>query len=270
MSMRIAIVVLAVTLSGCFWVTTKSEGETLRKDQQSLDKRVVEVEKGIDAKAKELQKVLDEATKLLARNSANTGEQVAQIESDVRELRGLLNEVKRYTDELVAADKKMAEDMKPMQQKLLDLDGRLAVLEQRAAGPQTADELMKAGKEAYDAKDFAAARGHFKKLVTKFPDDARASEAQFLRAESHRIEKDFENAITEYQKIMDKYAKSDRADDAFFRAGEAAEALKNCSEARAYYSALVQTYKTSPFVKDAKARDENLKKKAKDAKVCRQ
>jgi TolA-binding protein len=266
-----AVPLLAFALSGCFWVTTKSEGESLKKDQQALDKRVVEVEKGIQDKAVELQKVLDEATKLLARNSANTGERVSALEDELRQLRGLLTEVKRYTDELVAADKKLAADLEPVRQKLVDLDGRLAVLEQKASGPQTAAELFKAGKEAYDAKDYAAARGHFKKLVIKFPDDGKAPEAQFLRAESHRIEKDFEQALVEYHKLMDdNCSKNAFVDDAFFRGGEAAEALKQCGEARAYYSAVKQKCKASSFAKEAGARDENLKKKAKDSKVCKQ
>lgn len=272
--MRLAAIVAAVGLSGCFWVTTKSEGDTLRNKQKAIDARVIELEKGMDDKAKQLQKVIDEATKLLARNNANIGEQVNTLESDLREMRGLLSEVKRATDELQQqggdSQKKVEETLKEVGQKLIDLDGRLAVLEQRAAGPQTAEELFKAGKEAYDGKDYAAARGHFKKLVTKFPDDSKASEAQFLRAESHMNEKDYENAIAEYQKIMDKYLKSDRGDDAFYRAGQAAEALHNCAEARAYYNALRQQFKSSSFYKKAGERDDYLKKKAKDSKVCRQ
>ncbi|HTM20428.1 MAG TPA: tetratricopeptide repeat protein [Kofleriaceae bacterium] len=268
--MRAVLILVLLHLPACFWVTTKSEGEQLQKDQKQLDKRVVDLEKGMDAKAKELQKVLDSATQLLARNSANIGEQVSTLENDIRELRGLLSEIKRNTDALQASGDKMAADLKPIQQKLVDLDGRLAVLEQKAAGPQTAPELFTAGKEAFAAKDYAAARGYFKKLVTKFPDDARAAEAQFLRAETHRLEKDWEQAIVEYQKIMDKYPKSEWGDDAFFHAGEAAEALKNCAEARAYYSALKQNYKSSSFVKEATSRDDNLKKKAKDSKVCKQ
>ncbi len=268
--MRIAAVICGFCLTGCFWVTTKSEGDALRKDQQAMDKRVVDLEKGLDTKAKELQKVLDEATKLLARNSANIGEQVSTVENEIREIRGVISELKRWTEELQVQGKKGTDDLRAAQQKLVDLDGRLAVIEQRAAGPQTADELMKAGKDAYAAKDYAAARGHFKKLVTKFPDDSRAAEAQWLRAESHMIEKDYEQAIVEFQKIMDKYAKGDRGDDAFFRAGEAAEKLKNCAEARAYYSALRQQFKSSPLAKKAAERDDFLKRKAKDSKVCRQ
>ncbi len=57
----IAKLTLAATLlTGCFWTTTKSEGEAMRKDITELNTRLAAKEASLDDKIKELQKVLDD------------------------------------------------------------------------------------------------------------------------------------------------------------------------------------------------------------------
>src|SRR5689334_1311833 len=65
--------VLATSASGCFWATTKSEGQALRRDVTSLEQRVSAKEVDLTGKVDEVKRVLDEATKLLKRNSADLG-----------------------------------------------------------------------------------------------------------------------------------------------------------------------------------------------------
>jgi len=81
-------------------------------------------------------------------------------------------------------------------------------------------------------------------------------------------DKQYEQALPEYQRLIDGYPTSDLVDDAFYAAGTAAQSHKWCTDARAYFGALVAKYPTSPRVRDAKARVEVLKTKAKDKKVC--
>lgn len=259
--------------AGCFWVTTKSEGKAIQQDVEALENRANERETELAGKLKELEKVLKEATDLLARNSADLGQEVKGMDSDLRRMRGLLNEVKRYTDdirkEIKALEGKMDKRDKVYQMRFEDLDKRLVALETKAAGPKDPDSIYKAGKTAFDRGAFRDARVMFKRLVVRFPTHKLADDAQYYRAESYMKEKSYEDAIREFQKIFDKYAKSSFADDAFFRAGEAAEKLKNCREARAYYNALRSKYKKSKLAKKAAARDKFLKKNAKKKKVCR-
>src|ERR1700733_16035215 len=71
----------ALSATGCFWVTTKSEGESLRKDLTLVQGRLDAKEKTLDDQIAQLQKVLEDATKVLKRNSADIG-------ADVEALRG--------------------------------------------------------------------------------------------------------------------------------------------------------------------------------------
>ena len=72
----------ATGATGCFWVTTKSEGKALRHDIDGLDNRVAAKETEIGGKVTELQSTLDEAAKVLKRNSADLGADVERIDDE--------------------------------------------------------------------------------------------------------------------------------------------------------------------------------------------
>jgi len=258
---RCAALVLALAAPGCFWATTKSEGKALRRDVNALESRVATKEGNLDAQITELKRVLDEATKLLKRNSADLGAEVQATQEELRALRGLVtaaNEVK------IAVDKLRSDH----DDRLSGLETRLAALEQKAATPTNPEELWNLGKTAFAAGRHDEARELFKRLAVQFPQHERADDAQYFRGESHFAQSDWESAIREYQKVFDKYPDGALADDALFRAGEAAEKLKHCTEARAYFGLLRQKYGKSELVKKAGQKDKELKANAKDKAKC--
>ncbi len=93
-------VALLCSLTGCFWATTKHEGKKLREDLQLLDDRVKSQEDALGTKVDQLKKVLDEATKLLARNSADLGSEMNGLLQENAKLTGLVMEAKRYADQV--------------------------------------------------------------------------------------------------------------------------------------------------------------------------
>ena len=69
---------LSLTLSaGCFWATTKSEGEVLREDVASINERLSAKERSLEEQITQLQKVLEDSAKLLKLNSADLGADVS-------------------------------------------------------------------------------------------------------------------------------------------------------------------------------------------------
>mgnify|MGYP001614518982 CR=1 FL=1 len=256
----------ATLLSGCFWATTKSEGETLRRDVDALDARLATKEEDLEDKVKKLESIIAEATKVLKRNSADLGADVEAMRTEMREMHGLLTAAKTYVDQV-------QHDLDAMKashdQRLASLDQRLAALEVKGAQTNlTADELWTQGKTAFEGASYNDARDKFKRLVAQFPGHERADDAQYFRGEAYFQEKDYDGAIREYGKVWDKYAESPLADDAMFRAGEAAQLLLHCTEARAYFGLLRQKYPTSSLKKKSEDKDKDLKKGAKDQKVC--
>jgi tol-pal system protein YbgF len=253
----------ALAAPGCFWVTTKHEGRELRQDVGGLEDRMTQTEDALGTKVQQLEKVLEEATKLLARNSADLGAEVSGLVQEQATLTGLVMEAKRYVDQIreeLTARERMLEE------RVNAIELRLASLEKTPA--KSPAELYADGKAAFDAKDWDRALELMRQMVLNHPNHSLAASAQHHRAEAFYQKKDFKAAIGEFQRVFERFPKSDLAPEALFRAGEAAQELKWCTDARAYFGLLRQKYPRSPLARKAQAKDADLRKWAKDKKRC--
>jgi TolA-binding protein len=252
------ILALPLAAGGCFWVTTKAEGKSMRRKIDQVDEQVMKQEQALPR----LQQVLDEATKLLARNSADLGNQVTGMETEMKNLNGLVQEAKRLTDEVRDTSARQ-------EQRISALEQRLAELENKSVQTQkTASQLWDEGQGHLKGGRYEEARTVLRQLLVKYPGDERADDAQMTRGETYFKEKKYQESLGEFQRVFEKYPDSPLADDSAFRAGEAAEQLKWCTDARAYFGLLIQRWPKSNLVKKAKDRDAGLKKAAKDKKKC--
>ena len=86
-----------VLMSGC---VTSGQGDKMREDISLLSKRMEMVEIRLNDQMARLRKVLDEATGLLERNSADLGSKVARDESEIAALAGKIEEAKHLLDEM--------------------------------------------------------------------------------------------------------------------------------------------------------------------------
>lgn len=251
--------------SGCWWFARKSDTKALRADVNEIDTRLATKEEEIETKVKRLQQVLDEATALLKRNSADVGADVQAMQQELRQLRGLVTEAQRYANEIRG-------DVATIKTQTTQLDERVAklefIIEEITRKPVDPNALWEEGKSAMERGDAATAEARFKSLVLQYPSHERADDAQYNRGEMHYKKNDLELAITEFQKVWDKYGDSGLADDALYRAGEAAQTLKHCAEARAYFGLLTSRYGKSDLVKKAKSKLDQLKKDLKNRKKC--
>lgn len=260
----LAMLAAVAAQTGCFWVTTKHEGELLRQDVDTVQAKVSAQDETLSTKVKKLEEVLEKATQLLTRNSADLGAEVSGLVRDGAELRGLVTEATRYTEEV-------KNDIKILEMRQQEIEKRLAVLEQKVTAPpaQSADQLYSQAKAAFDDKELDKADKLFTYLIIKFPGHDRADDAQYYRGELRYRKGDYETAIGEFQRVFDKYPKSALADDALFRAGEAAVKLKWCTDARAYFNVLMQKYPKSSLAKKAKTEDRTLKAHKGKKKYCK-
>ena len=260
--------VLAFSQSACFWVTSKHDGNQLRKDVDRIDKSVKTQEDALGSKVKQLKTVLDEATKLLARNSADLGAEVDGLVQDNARITGLVSEARRHADEIGAT---ATSKRKEFDDRISVLEMRIAELERKmnTSPAKTPGDLYADGKAAFDKGNYDSAERIFKILVVKHPGHNLADNAQFYRGQGKFKQKKYQAALGEFQKLFEKYPKSSFADDALFRAGESAEKLKWCTDARAYLGLLRQKYPKSELVAKSKAKDKQLKKAARNKKKCK-
>ncbi|MGN6106329.1 MAG: tetratricopeptide repeat protein [Kofleriaceae bacterium] len=263
---RLGGLALLSMMSGCFWATTKSEGQSLRRDVTSLQERISTKEKSLDDQVDQLKKVLEDATKLLKRNSADLGADVDQLRADVRTATGLVTAVNTSINEL-----KTGFDAYRKQN-----DARLDALEQRLAqiesGKPTAssspEDLWRLGSAAFEAGRYNDAIEIFKRLTQTYPTHERADDALYFRGQSHTNLKDWEKAIGVYQQLVDKYPDGSLTDDGLYFAALAAQQLKQCTEARTYLGIIKSKYAKSNVAKQAADLDAALKKDAKNKAKC--
>jgi TolA-binding protein len=260
------IALLHLGLGGCFWVTTKSEGEGLRKDVNSLNDRISTKERALDDQVKQLQTVIDEATKVLKRNNADIGADVEGLRNDIRTANGLVTALNQsFNDLKVAFDKYRKEN-----------DTRMDSLEQRVAqiesGKPSANssptDLWRLGSAAFEAARYNDAIEIFKRLVQAYPTDGKADDAQYFKGQAYGKLNDNEHAIGAYQTLVEKYPDSDLADDGLYFAALAAEQMKNCTEARTYLGLVKSKYPKSNVLSSANKLDVQIKKDLKNKAKC--
>src|SRR5262249_16873326 len=136
-----------VLLAGCFWVTTKSEGESLRKDVTTLQGQINAKQKALDDQINQLQKVIDEATKVLKRNNADIGADVDQLRNDIRTANGLVTAINNNINDLKTALDKYRKDNDA---RLDGLEQRLGQLESgKPSANSSPDDLWRLGTQAF-------------------------------------------------------------------------------------------------------------------------
>ncbi len=268
MALRFALLasMMSVAATGCFWTTTKSEGQTMRKDITALQGRVDSKEKELDTQINQLKAVLDEATKILKRNSADLGADVDALRTDIRQANGLVTAINNSINEVKTSFEKYRQETSA---RLDSLEQRVAQIESgKPSANSGPDDLWKLGTQAFEAARYNEALDIYKRLAQTYPTHARADDAQYFRGQAYTNLKDWDNAIAAYQQLVQKFPDSDLADDGMYFAALAAQSLKNCTEARTYLGIVKAKYPKSNVAKQSADLDARIKKDAKNKAKC--
>jgi tol-pal system protein YbgF len=255
---------LAFGAAGCM---TSSEGEAMQKDITDLKSRLDAIDKR-DAEYKEqvirLRKVLDEATALLTRNSADVGAKAAKNEADIAALSGRIEEVNHGIE---LQQRQAASDR-------MTFESRLAALEQtqnRIADkvaltvPDDKEQLWAQAATRLSSGQRDEARRFYRAFIQRFPQDPRAPQAYLVVGQSFAQESKFPNAAAEFQKVLDNYASSPEVPEAMWQLALTFTQLKFCTDARALLTDLVKRYPRSPRAVDAKAQVKQIARMPKSA-----
>lgn len=262
MALRYLPVVLLIGACGY----PKADGETMRKDVNTIQERLNSKEKTLDEQITALQKATEEATKVLKRNSADLGADVDKLRDDVRVANGLVQGMSSAVNQLQQSFDayKKANDAK-----LDALDQRIAQLESgKPSANSSADDLWRLGKQAFEGGRYQDAIEIFKRLTATYPQDPHAADATYFRGLSYTNLKDFDHAIGVYQQLLDKYPQSELADDGLYFAAQGAVELKNCTEARAYLGTIKSKYPKSNVLKQSEDLDKQIKANQKNKAKC--
>ena len=245
--------------SGC---VTTSEGDKMRADINALRVRLDEIDKR-DREYKEqvirLRKVLDEATALLTRNSADVGAKAAKAEQDIQAIQGRIEELAHSVD---------LENRQGVEART-QFEARFAALEQtqnkivdRVAPemPNDKEQLWAQAGQRLSSGQRDDGRRFYRVFIQRFPQDPRASQAHLAIGMSFVQESKYPNAAAEFQKVLQDYPTSPEVPEAMWQLSLSFVQLRFCGDAKALLSDLVKRYPKSARAGDARGELKSIAK----------
>jgi TolA-binding protein len=275
---RLAALLAPLTVAGCLMTT--SQGNAMRADIAKLRERVAAMEtrdKEIDEQVARLRTVLDEATALLGRNSADLGTKVARTESDLAAMTGKIEEARYLADQLakqIAEDRARLAGVEQTQSRLLEDQHKVATEQQKIIErvapsiPEDKESLWKEAQARLHSGMRDDARRFLRAFVQRFPQDPRAPQAQLQVGLTFAQELKHANAVAEYTAVMSRFSRSPEVAEAMWQLGTSYVALRYCTDAKAIFQDLAKRYPKSPRAAEVKIRLRELAKMAKNKTLC--
>ena len=252
------IATLTLATAGCW--TSKDQGESLRRDVDQLKQRLHRDIKQSKEEREKLQKVMEQATALLTRNSADVGAQVERMQARADKLDGQVEEQEKKLNDI--------------NQQLAKIDVKLDSLSSGAQPkqppiPTDPNALFQLSQQKLAAGEHEEARRLLRHFRSNFPTDARADTAQLMLGESYFAENKFANAIVEYRKIVEQMKKSKVYPDALYKIGMAFYQLKFCADAQIFLNQLVKRHRRYKEAARARKVLTLIKRYKRNPKFCR-
>jgi TolA-binding protein len=246
---------------------TSSEGEKMQSDITALRRRLDDIDKR-DKEYKEqvirLRKVLDEATALLTRNSADVGAKAAKAEQDIAALQGRIEEISHAVEQ---SERQSTDDRARLDTRLATLEQTQTKIVDRVAPemPSDKDQLWTQAGQRLASGQRDDGRRFYRVFIQRFPADPRAPQAYLAIAMSFVQESKYANAVGELQKVLNTYPSSPEVPEAMWQLSLAFVQLHFCTDAHSLLSDLVKRYPRSPRAADAKGELKSIAKLPKSA-----
>ena len=241
---------------------TTTEGQKMQATIDHLQGRLDEIDKR-DREYKEqvirLRKVLDQATALLTRNSADVGAKAAKSEQDIQAIQGRIEELAHNVD----LENRQGVDARTQ------FEARLAALEQTQSKivdrvapemPSDKDQLWAQAGQRLASGQRDDGRRFYRVFIQRFPQDPRASQAHLAIGMSFVQESKYPNAAAEFQKVLQDYPTSPEVPEAMWQLSLSFVQLRFCGDAKALLSDLVKRYPKSARAGDARGELKSIAK----------
>lgn len=239
----------------------RAETSRLKERLDSMETRYTEANQAMDR----LRQVLDEATALLARNSADLGAQVERQGQELNLASGKLEEMRHLIEQLQV---QLQEARVEERLSLLEQNQQKIVDKVAPAIPEDKDALWGEAQARLKEGNRTEGRRFLREFVKRFPQDARSATAYLLVGKSFADEGKHTQAAAEYQKVLDSYPRSSEVPEVMFQLGTSFVELKFCSDAEAIFQDLAKRYRRSPRAKDAVKQAKAVRLIAKDKTRC--
>jgi TolA-binding protein len=257
-------------LAGC---VTAGQGARMESDIAQLRQRLDALDvrdRDINTKVVELRKVLDEATALLGRNSADLGAKVAKHDEDIAAMTGKVEEAKHLVEELqkqVTLATSKVTNIEQSQQQIASTQQRIV---DRVAPsiPEDKETLWTESQRRLAEGQREDGRRFLRSFIQRFPSDPRAPQAQLQIGITFVQELKQSNAVAEFSNLIQRFPRSPEVPEAMWQLAESFVVLKFCGDAKAMYQDLARRYPRHPRAKQVRARLRDLRKILRNKEKC--
>lgn len=232
----------------------------MRSRLDTLDGRLSDVERGVGdeverahTKVAELEEVLERATALVTRSSADTGAQVEVLQQQLAVQEGAIDELRHELSRMQEEFREQQGDYEDRMKKLARRAG-IDMPVDDAEIPASREEHYQAALRANEAREFSQARALLRAYITRYPDDARADDAQLMVGRSYLQEDRPATALGELRRVITVYASGDQVNDALLSMADAFYRLHACDEARSSLEAFLSRDRRHPRAAEARRR----------------
>lgn len=240
--MRIPIVLAVAAISGCASMGSEPDPVQLKLN-------------ALDAENQELRSELAETQRRLSGLGAvGLGSSVANLEEQVRMLRGQVEELQYKLDRQNERQRAL----------YVDIDTRLQGLEGGSTGGAASALLQEdnnADQKAYLAAfqslksgSYDQAVGAFQDFLSKYPESPYAPNAQYWIGEAFYVDRAFDKAWDAFSKVLNRYPASSKASDALLKQGLLRVEQGKNAEARTVLNKVVSDYPNSSAANLARER----------------
>ena len=260
---------LALIQPGCFWFTSKGDGESLKNDVSHLKDRIDRMENEQAEKQAHLTEMIDrargevdkleltltKATRILSRNSADFGADMEMVKERLREVDGTLAEMRHEVDQ---SKEEVALANKKVQQ--FALAAGLDIPVDETTVPADAASHFRLIVSAYEAGRYSEARSLSSLFLDRHPKDAMAEDAQLYIARSYLQQQRWAKALGPLKTFTDKYPTSKNTPEALYEMARAFYSLGDCTDARILIEAVTTRHANSEYAKKAKQLSDVIKR----------
>lgn len=211
----------------------------MREAAQASDQRLEQLEARqkadrdeLAAKVAKLEQVLENATQLLTRGSADALSELGQVREQVATQEGRNAELQHQIESVSA-------DLAALRSEL-DKRAPTVAPEQQLKVPENATGHFDAAYKAYGDGNYTEARGLFREYLKRYPQDPKAGNAQYWIGASYHQEGKPATALGEYRKVITHYTESTAVNVALFGMADAFFRLHACSDAKSALETLLR------------------------------
>lgn len=252
-------------LTGCFLWTTRGEGDRLMEEGAQRQERLDHLANGMDKErdeltsqvsrareqVAELEAVLNQATQVVTRNSADLGLEVRGLREQVQALEGQLAEIRNAYAQ--AQQEHLAyRTQTDRQLQLISQKVGLDVSLDESEIPADADALFATATRAFENSNHSRARALFRAFIERQAQDERLDDAIYWVGKTFLAQDRPATALGEFRKVLSSHAEGNVVDDTLLAMADAFYKLNACNDAKDALNALIRGHQRSPLVARAR------------------